>query len=443
MPRRRNKRVELPSREAQISCLNYDGQGVVILEGKKTLIHGALAQERVMFSYRSQYSRYDEGVVEQILEPSKYRVEPGCPYFGQCGACELQHMSQPAQLQHKQKQMLSQMSQQANMEPQTILPPIVGNSNYGYRRKARLGVRYVAKKQRVLVGFRERGGRYLTNMTSCAVLHSSIGNKLDDLSDLIGKLDAFQVIPQIEAVVADNQVALCFRTLLPLSTGDRALLESFAAEENIAVYLQPGAEDSTELLWPKQLTRSLYYKHPDHQIQLEFNIHDFIQVNREVNLKLVDQVIAWLALTNESRVLDLFAGIGNFSLPIARYAKSVVAVEGSLAMVKQINHNAQLNDLANVEAYAADLSENIEASAWAQYDYDVCVLDPSRAGASEVMPWLIQKKIRRIAYVSCHHHTLAQDAALLAKAGYRLRSIGVADMFPHTTHIETLALFEL
>ena len=246
MPRRRNKKVTLPPRETDIACLSHDGHGVAILEGKKTLIHGALVKERVKFSYQSQYARYDEGVVEEVLQASPHRVTPGCIYFGQCGACDLQHMARETQLAHKQGLVLAKLQQEAGYEPMQLLGPILGNSHYGYRRKARLGVRYVAKKQRVLIGFRERGGRYLTDMKTCAVLHPSLGTKLDDLSVLLGQLEAYQTIPQIEAVVADNQVALCFRTLLPLSQSDRNRISDFARAENLVIYLQPGAEDSTE-----------------------------------------------------------------------------------------------------------------------------------------------------------------------------------------------------
>lgn len=442
MPRRRNKKVELPPREAEIACLSHDGHGVAILEGKKTLIHGALVKERVKFSYRSQYARYDEGIVEAVLSESSDRVVPGCAYFGQCGACDLQHMAQSAQLRHKQSQVLAKLQQEAGCEPNELLEPIVGNSHYGYRRKARLGVRYVAKKQRVLIGFRERSGRYLTDMKTCAVLHPSLSNKLDDLSELIGSLESFQTIPQVEAVVADNQVALCFRTLLPLSKNDRECLIAYSTAENVVIYLQPGSEQSIELLAPASLPRPLYYKHPKHNVQLEFAIHHFIQINREVNEKIVNQVVDWLKPYQQGRVLDLFSGIGNFSLPIARYTKEVIAVEGSRVMVNQLRHNAKINQLDNVCAFTQDLTESIENASWADLHFDACVLDPSRAGAGRVMQWLLDKSIKTIIYVSCNAESFAQDVAILAQGDYQLTKLAVADMFPHTTHIETLALFE-
>jgi 23S rRNA (uracil1939-C5)-methyltransferase len=443
MPRRRCKRVTQPPQEVLVEGMNHDGSGVATIDGKKTFIHGALPNERVIFSYHSQHSRYDEGLVLEVLEASSYRAKPRCDHYMQCGGCSLQHMAEKVQIVHKQTVAIEQLLHFGgiDIDAANIAPALVGVQRYGYRRKAHLGVRYVTKKGRVLVGFRERNGRYLTDMNSCAVLHPDIANHIDDLSELVGHLEGYQSVPQIELSIGDNACALIFRHLLPLSEQDIVHLKYFGRQENLRIYLQPGGEETVHMLWPEEGCDLLHYTLAAHDVTLYFNVSNFVQANAEMNAKMIDQAIEWLGLTPKDNLLDLFCGIGNFSVPMARYAGRVTAVEGCPIMAGRVMENARANDLSNIASYMHNLMEAPELTAWFQAGANKVLLDPPRSGAAECVPWILSLAPESIVYISCNQATFARDAGLLKAGGYELTKFGMIDMFPHTSHSESMALF--
>jgi len=323
-----------------------------------------------------------------------------------------------------------------------VVPPLEG-PYWGYRRKARLGVKYVPKKGGILVGFREKQGHLLAEIDTCAVLLPVIGEKLPRLKTLIGQLTAYAAIPQIEVSIGEDGAALVLRHLVPLSTDDKAQLMAFAQAENLHLYLQPGDLASTYRLWPAVGPERLFYRLPDFDLTLYFHPHDFIQVNGDVNRLMIQQAIDWLDLQASDRVLDLFCGLGNFALPMARISNHVVGIEGSPAMVARAEENADYNDISHAQFFTADLTNPAITASWLQARYDKVLLDPPRLGAAALLPLFQQWAPHLVVYVSCNPATLARDVGILQQAyGYRLKKVGVVDLFPHTTHIESMALLE-
>ncbi|MEW6445924.1 MAG: 23S rRNA (uracil(1939)-C(5))-methyltransferase RlmD [Pseudomonadota bacterium] len=426
--------------EASITGFSHEGRGVAHHEEKVVFVDGALLGERVKVKLTRTHRRYDEGEVIEVLEASPDRVEARCPHFGLCGGCSLQHMRDTAQIHAKQGVLLDNLRQLGKVEPESLLPPLTGPL-WGYRRRARLGVKWVAKKGKVLVGFRERGSPYLAELSRCEVLDPSVGERLEELASLIGGMDAKDRIPQIEVAVGDNVTALVFRHMDPLSEGDRNRLLEYAKTTGLHLLLQPAGPDSVHRLWPEE--GELYYAHPAHDVRIDFLPVDFTQVNGELNRKMVDLALKLLDPQPEERVLDLFAGLGNFTLPIARHAAEVIGVEGDAPMVKRGEESAEHNGIANTRHFVGNLFEPDPRQAWMQEKYDKILLDPPRAGAMEIMPYLAKMKPRRIVYVSCNPATLARDAGILVNEHrYRLVAAGVMDMFPHTAHVESIAVFE-
>jgi 23S rRNA (uracil1939-C5)-methyltransferase len=437
---RNQKNTTMQPLTAHVESLTHDARGVARLDGKVVFIDGALPDEDVLFTYRTQRKSFDEGTLMQLIHPSSARVKPNCVHFGLCGGCSLQHMDGEAQLAAKQKIMLDTLQHLGSVQPESVLPPLNG-LQWGYRRKARLGVKYVTKKETILVGFREKRSGLLADLSRCEVLHPSVGNLLVELRALVGALAAYQQIPQIEVAVGDAGAALVFRHLVELNDADRELLRAFGQQHNTQVYLQAGGPDTVTLLWPD--IASLSYRLPDYNIELFFSPNDFIQVNADINRKLVDHAITLLDPLPHERVLDLFCGLGNFTLPLARRAAHVVGVEGDAQLVQRARDNAQHNQITNTDFHAADLNQALGCAVWAQPGFDKILLDPPRTGALEIIRQLAQFNATRIVYVSCNPATLARDAhELVVSQGYRLLSAGVMDMFPHTTHVESIALFE-
>lgn len=439
---RRRQRQRLPQGEfeAVIESLSSEGRGVCHLDGKATFIDGALPGEKVAFTYVSQHRKYDEGVAVRILHASPDRVEPKCAHAEICGGCSLQHLSSTAQIMSKQNILIEQFRHLARLEIETLLPPLMA-TYWGYRRKARLGVRYVTKKQRVLVGFREKRSGFLADLSQCEVLHPSVGQRLEVLQSLIAGLEAFQDIPQIEVACGDTQTALIFRHLQPLSDKDRQKLIAFARDHEFHVYLQPAGPESVSLLWPEG--EALEYRLNDYELSLQFLPNDFVQVNAQLNQKMIAQAISLLDIQADDHVLDLFCGLGNFSLPLATRAASVVGIEGDQSLVDRAAANAQRNHLDNLTFYAGDLCESAQAFLQGRKRFSKILLDPPRSGALEVVQRIAELNAQRILYVSCNIATLARDAAeLVQRQGYRLVTAGVMDMFPQTTHVESMALFE-
>jgi 23S rRNA (uracil1939-C5)-methyltransferase len=441
--RRRSRRKKLPQEpvEATIQSLTPECRGFAHINGKATFVDFALPGERVMFKYTKTSSKFDEGMAVEVLEASTDRVEPPCEHFGVCGGCSLQHMHADAQIQAKQNTLLNHLQHMAQVEPETVLEPLLGPT-LGYRYKARLGVRYVAKKEKVLVGFREKSSAFLANLNSCKVLHASVGERLEQLGCLIMGMEARQTIPQIEVAVSDTKTTLIFRHLKPLSNSDTQALIDFAKAENIQIFLQSGGADTVKPLCPEQ-PDTLFYEIKNHGVRIEFHPLDFTQVNPVINNQMLDRALEFLDLNDQDKVLDLFCGLGNFTLPMAKYAGHVTGVEGSDAMVVKARDNARLNKIENVEFHGADLSVDLTAYSWLKQAYDKILLDPPRSGAMEMLKYLGKLKAKRIVYVSCHPATLARDAkVLIHDYGYKLTSAGVMDMFPHTAHVESIAVFD-
>jgi len=424
---------------AHIESLEHDGRGVAHVDGKVTFIEGALPGEEVMFKYLAQHKTFDEGYAAEITRPSPDRVEPRCPHFGVCGGCSLQHMDPQAQIEAKQQIMLDNFRHIGGVEPEMILEPLTAGQ-WGYRRKARLGCRYVFKKESMLVGFREKRSGLLAELTRCEVLHPAIGERIMELRELVGTLQAFKRMPQIEVAIGDDVVALVFRNLDELVQEDLARLVEFGQQHDIHIYLQPKGPDSAYLLWPEE--SQLSYRLEEFDLEMLFKPTDFTQVNSEINRKMVRRAVAMLDPQPDERVLDLFCGLGNFTLPLARRAGQVVGVEGEEGLVQRGWENAQHNRLSNVEFHAADLSQEPHQHPWFGSGFDKLLIDPPRSGAFDIIKHVPTFSAGRIVYVSCNPATLARDAQVLVGAGYKLKSAGVMDMFPHTTHVESIALFE-
>lgn len=425
----------------EINRLSHDGRGIAELDGKTTFLQGGLKGESVRFRYLQQRRRFDEGVVTEVLTESQQRVNPICPHFGVCGGCSLQHMGHIKQLMHKEETLLEQLQHFGGVRPQEILPPLAG-SNWGYRRKARLGVRYVIKKGRLIVGFRERNGRYLAELTQCPVLHPDVGEKIQELAEMISTLSAYQQIPQIEVAVGENATALVIRHLLPMPDKDYQILEAFAKKYQFWIYLQPGAQDTIKRVFPLKADPLLYYDLPDHQLRMWFHPVDFTQINFELNQQMVNQALTLLDVQPNDSVLDLFCGLGNFTLPIAKKVKQVTGVEGADHMVQRARMNAEHNQINNVDFFRADLTQPGCDARLMNATFDKVLLDPPRTGAIELMPFVLNWQANKILYVSCNPATLARDAGELSRVGYQLKKVGIMDMFPHTSHVESIALFE-
>ncbi len=444
--RRRKKRLPEEPVEVEITAMSSEGRGIAHVDERTVFIDQALLGERVLFKYTRLTSKIAEGCAVEVLQASELRVEPKCEAFKMCGGCSLQHMSSAAQIDLKQTMLLDQLKHN-DVKPEQVLPPLLG-PEYGYRHKARLGVRYVHKKEKVLVGFRERNSSFITETSRCEVLHASVGELIDELAQCISQLEAKRSIAQIEVAVGDNQTVLVFRHLEELTEADRKILADFCQTHSLVCYLQAGKPDDLELLTPSQAEALHYFLPFDdssaEQLKIEFQPSDFTQVNPEINKRMVLNAISYMDLVETDMVLDLFSGLGNFSLAMAKHCQQVTAVEGSLVMVQKARDNALLNDVSNVEFIYADLySDEILSAPWVKQKYDKILLDPPRSGAAEILPALKKMQASIIVYVSCHPATLARDAAVLVHdLGYTLKQAGIMNMFPHTGHVESIAVFE-
>ena len=427
-----------------ITGTSHDGRGIAVLaDGKTTFISGALQGEVVAFKLTKKHSRYNEGETTEVINPSRVRTLPACEHFGVCGGCSMQHMTMDSQIHVKQKILIDQLKHFGRVEAEEILAPISGNP-FGYRRKARLGLRYVKKKNRVLIGFREKATGILADINSCPILHPRVGQHFAALATMVQSLSLFDQIPQLEIAVGDNHAALIFRNMSDMPAEDKQKLATFGAEHQLHIYLQPNLPKPIEKLWPLDNTEKLHYLLPEYQLEIQFHPLDFTQVNGEINPKLIQQAMILLDPQPDEAVLDLFCGLGNFTLPIARFAKAVVGIEGSHEMVKRAQENAVHNDIHNTEFFAANLADIQPARPnWMRRQYDKILLDPSRNGAKEIMATFPVFNARRIVYVSCNPATLARDAGeLVHNQGYTLKKVGIINMFPQTSHIEAIALFE-
>lgn len=440
MSRRRRRKLPAEPIEMFIDDLSHDGRGVATWGEKKVFVHGALPGERVMVRLTDRKRSYDEGETVEVLEASAHRIEPRCPHFGQCGGCSLQHLDGARQIEAKQNTLLQNLERIGKVTPEAVWDPLTGPS-WQYRRKARLSVRYVHKKDRVLVGFRERYGRFVADMQECHVLDPRIAEQLSDLSELIYGMDARRSIPQLEVACGDESCALVFRHLEPLSEGDLEKLRDFARNSGIAVLLQPKGPDSIHCLEPESV--QLSFRIPEFDIEMDFEPSDFVQVNAAMNQAMISRAMELLEPSADDRILDLFCGLGNFTLPMATRAAEVVGIEGDGALVERAGSNALRNGLDNANFHAADLNEDPGSASWLRESYTKVLVDPPRSGAEFILPHIAASGAKRVLYVSCHPASLARDAGILVQQfGFRLVGAGVMDMFPHTGHVESIALFE-
>jgi len=444
-----------------IEKLSHDGRGIARVEGKTVFVAGALPGETVELKFYHQKSRFDEAVCEKIILSSPDRAVPTCPHFSVCGGCSLQHLSPEKQREYKQTVLLEQFQHFGHVQPEITAPPVLDKA-FGYRHRARLSVKYVEKLDMVHVGFREKiHPRWVTDTAVCSILHPMIGEKIQLLRELIAELEIKREIPQVEIAMGDKECALIFRHLKPIQQEDRTRLAAFGKQHGFWILLQASNLDNLEWLLPEKpqfLTYTLprgvltytpvSEKQPVHReeetLVYFFSPAHFTQVNPYVNRQLIQRVLELLAPKPDETILDLFCGLGNFSLPLARYAGKVIGVEGGENMVFQAKYNADQNQIVNAEFYTADLFKPLNNHVWASQPYDKILLDPPRTGAQEIVQTIERWNPKSIVYVSCNPATLARDAGILVhQKGYRLIETGIADMFPHTAHVESVALFQL
>jgi 23S rRNA (uracil1939-C5)-methyltransferase len=368
-------------------------------------------------------------------------VTPHCLHAARCGGCQLQHISHEKQIQQKQEEVLNLLKQICNTEPKEIAPPLLGPI-WNYRHKARLSVKWVKAKNKLLVGFREKNGRYVADIQSCKILHPSVGDRIEALQQLISSLSNPQSIPQIEIAVGDQCSALIFRHLADLSLEDQSQLQQFGQRYQFELYVQPKGPDTIQKIWPIQNMSSLNYVLPNHQIDIAFQPTDFTQINLSINRQMVDQVVDWLNPQLHEVLLDLFCGLGNFTLPLAKYCHQIIGIEGDSKMVTRAQHNAARNHIDNATFFATDLFEPIDQAPWSKQLFNKILLDPPRSGAQTLLNYFPRLQIHQIVYVSCNPETLMQDAKkLIQEQEFTLQKIGILDMFPHTNHVESMALF--
>ena len=431
------------ARTAIIESLDHDGRGVTHVDGKVVFIEGALPGEEVEYSvYRAKPS-YELAQTSRIVSASSQRVTPRCRYFGTCGGCSLQHFDPLAQTAAKQRVLEDALRHIGKLKPGMVYPAIYGPA-WGYRYRARIGVRRVPSKGGVLIGFHEKRSSHISDMQSCDVLPPHVSAMLPGLHELIAGLSIADGLPQIEVAVGDAATVLVFRNLVAPAPNDEKLLSAFGAAHQVQIWLQPGNPDTVFRLYPEQ-TPDLTYTLPEFGITMNFRPTDFTQVNVPINRVLMRRAMQLLAPQRDERIADLFCGLGNFSLPIARSGATVIGVEGSDALVRRAAENAQRNGLeARCEFHAANLFETTEDSLAALGPLDKMLIDPPREGAIAVVKALSDVQSPQcIVYVSCNPATLARDAAVLVHGkGYVLRGAGIANMFPHTSHVESIALFE-
>lgn len=423
-----------------VENLSHEGRGVARVDGKAIFVDDALPGETVEIVRVRRQRSYDEARLVKVIESSPDRVAPRCEHYGVCGGCALQHLSGEQQLALKQKQLLDELQRIGHVVPQEVLPPLEANS-WNYRRRARLGVRWVHKKERTLVGFRERSTSYIAELKRCVVLRPPLDELIAPLGELISGLTVRARLAQIECAVADNATALVFRVLDDITDADRAAFLAFEKRYGVRVYLQTGGYETIAPLTPA--AEGLRYSLPKFDVTLEFEPSDFIQVNGELNERMTAIAVDLLKVDPHHSVLDLFCGLGNFSLPLARRAARVLGLEGEAGLVERARANARRNRLENVEFLATNLMAEDQDAPWTRQSFDRVLIDPPRAGSREVLPIIAKCGARRVVYVSCHPGSLARDAGILVNEyGFKLLTAGVMNMFPQTAHVESIAVFE-
>jgi 23S rRNA (uracil1939-C5)-methyltransferase len=435
--RKRRNRLPEPT-TVVIESMSHEGRGIARVDGKAVFVFGALIGEEVKIQVRKSHRTYDEAITLEVIQAVESRIEPKCAAFKVCGGCSLQHMSSDDQVAFKQQSLIDTMHH-AGVTIGNVMPALRSHP-WGYRKKARLGVKFVRKKERLLVGFRERSAPFLADMAQCEVLIPEVGHHLDDLCALIDGLDAKETIPQIEVAADGDHIALVFRHLEDLTEHDSAALTLFAKDTGFWLQLQSAGPDSVVNLYPENQTLS-FAPMKDDDIKIGFSPVDFIQVNTEINQQMVAQALHHLDLKPTDRVLDLFCGLGNFTLPMARRCGQVTGVEGDEAMVGRARQSATDNRIENTEYFATDLTQPDDDASWMRAKFDKILIDPPRSGAMEIAEIIKRFKAQKIVYVSCQPSSLVRDSKIICSHGYKLEHLGIMDMFPQTAHVESMAVF--
>lgn len=451
MPRGRRKPKWTPERGV-VGALDRRARAVFAAgEGgrpREARVEGALPGETVEFLRCDREGQLDAARTLEVLQPAADRVEPRCRHYGVCGGCSLMHLDPAAQIEWKQSLLLADLASHG-LSPAEILEPLRADA-WGYRRRARLGVKWVPGKGKVVVGFREKDRRFIADLSTCEVLAGPASGPLAEqpgrliplLSELIGTLSIAAKLPQVEVSVGDDELALVMRTLEPPSEADLERLREFASEQQLRVFLQPGGLDSVTPLEPER-GPLLHFSLPAFEVELGFAPIDFVQVNAAINRAMVERAIELLELAPEHRTLDLFCGLGNFTLPLARRCKLVLGVEGDAGLIERARQNASANGIVNASFERRDLYGDLGELDWLAGGYDRVLLDPPRSGAQALVERFDRVGAARVVYVACSPESLARDAGILVhRHGYRLAAAGVMDMFPHTAHVESIAVFD-
>ena len=425
-----------------IESLDQEGRGVARRDGKAVFVEGALPGEIVTASVYRKKPSYEVATLSKVLQPSAMRVEPPCPHFGNCGGCSLQHLDVRAQVAVKQRVLEDSLWHIGRVRPEQMLPAIYGPA-WGYRHRARFTVRHVPKKGGALVGFHEKKSSYVADMDSCEVMPPRMSALIRPLRDLVSLLSIRSRLPQIEVALGAEADVLVLRVLEPLLPPDVQALREFADRHGVRLYLQPGGPDSVGPMSAADGT-DLYYALPEFDLRIYFSPTDFTQVNHAMNGVLVRRALTLLDLQPGERVADFFCGVGNFTLAIARRGAAVVGVEGSAELVRRATRNAEANGLSSsVSFIERDLYRAAGDPLAGLGRFERMLLDPPRDGAIELVKSLPEEGPQRLVYVSCNPGTLARDAAVLTQTkGYRLSAAGVVNMFPHTSHVESIAVFD-
>jgi 23S rRNA (uracil1939-C5)-methyltransferase len=452
MARRSRSRSSTPQvfeiKQAVIESLDQEGRGVAHVDGKTVFIDGALPNEKVTFQSHLVKPSYEVANVVEVLKQSNQRVTPRCVHFGKCGGCKLQHLDFAAQVAAKQRLLENDLWHIGKVKAENMLPPLFGPT-WGYRHKARLSVKYVQKKQRVLVGFIEKGTNFVADMNSCEVLVPEVSALIEPLQYLILQLSLKDKIPQIELAVGEPAhgqpvIVLILRILDALSPQDEVLLKAFAEQHGVQIWTQTKGPDTIKPFYPLDAPQ-LQYSLPEFVLTYPFKPNEFTQVNPQINQVMIRRAMQLLMPQAGERVADFFCGIGNFTLPIARSGAQVLGLEGLQNLVERAHESADLNNIGNVEFGVSDLFKMTPEALAGLGHFDKWLIDPPRDGGFELVKSLgMDNRPQRIVYVSCNPATLARDAGILVnEKGYHLKAVGVINMFPHTAHVESIALFEL
>ncbi len=438
---KKSRRQKLPQEpiELTIGDLSHDGRGVAKWNEKVVFVQNALPGETVMAKLNRKTRHFNEALAVEVLTASPDRVEPKCEFYDVCNGCSMMHLQEQKQIDFKFNTLKSNFHKMSHVEPKQWIPPLT-DSHWHYRRRARLSVKWVAAKEKVLVGFREKNGRFVADMNHCHVLEQPLAKLIQPLSELFASMTIKAFIPQVECSMGEQVSSIIIRHMKPLSADDRQKVLDFSHQHQLQVYLQSKGPKTVQAI--EDYTDPLNFRIDGYNLNYEFLPNDFIQVNRNMNEKMIAQALYAMELKADDVVLDLFCGLGNFTLPMSQQAAKVVGVEGDQQLVERARHNASLNQLSNVQFHVADLTHDHSKSEWFNVPYTKVLIDPPRSGAWEILPLIAQTAAKTLVYVSCHPASLARDTdRLVNELGFTLEKAGVMDMFPHTSHVESMAIF--